>query len=372
MNKVYLVTASINELTNLSMFKGNLQRHEVKIVVVDEGDEAIRRRNMELLSGLEHEFYGPKERKEWFRQRFGNDYEHYLSVIPERCHAETSFGFLIAWEEDGDVIIELDDDVFPVAGYDLVEGHLDNLLSGDGVSVASRNHWYNTLENLVLKGASQQLFPRGHPYNPDTRLVDFVWTEHGGDCVLNMSLWKGHPDLDALTILYHGSLNGRCAVRGTSLKRKKVVVGDRTYFAVCSMNTAFKSEVIPAFYQLYMKHLGIDRFDDVWSGILLKKITDCLGDMVCLGAPLIYHDKRPRNTFRDLKAELEGMMINETLWKIIDSAELNCDDYYSCYRELTDSVQKSLHKFGEKNHTDFMKHQIEKIKLWLNVVDRLK
>jgi len=372
MNKVYVVTASINELTNLSMFKDSLQRHEVKIVVADEGDEIIRKRNRKLLSVLEHEFYGPKERKEWFKQRFGSNYEHYPSVIPERCHAETSFGFLVAWEESADVIIEIDDDVFPATGSDLVKEHLDNLLKDDGVSVVSRNHWYNTLNNLALEDASQPLFPRGHPYTPESRREDYTWTKRGGTCVLNMSLWAGHPDLDALTILYHGSLNGRCAVRGTSLKKRKVVVGDGTYFAVCSMNTSFKTMVAPAFYQLFMKHLGIDRFDDIWSGIFLKKIADHLNHKVCLGAPLVYHDKRSRSTYKDLKAELEGMIINETLWKIVDSTELNCDDYHSCYEELANSIQRSLPTFSEKTHADFMKHQVDKMRLWLEVVDKLE
>jgi hypothetical protein len=368
---IYAITAAINELTNFSMFKDSLQKHEVKIVVVDEGDEAVRRRNRKLLSGLEYKFYGPKEREEWFRQRFGTDYEGYLSVIPQRCHAETSFGFLVAWEENGDTIIELDDDVLPVTGYDLVAEHSSNLISNNGVSVACRNHWYNTLDSLSLEGASQSLFPRGHPYDPDTRLCEYIWTENGGDCVLNMGLWMGHPDLDALTILYHSGLNGRCSVKGTNLKRRKVVVRDRTYFALCSMNTAFKRIVIPAFYQLYMKHLGIDRFDDIWSGIFLKKIADHLNDKICVGIPLIYHDKRPRSIFKDLKAELEGMAINEILWRIVDSVDLNCGDYHSCYEELANSIQKRLGEFGEKVHRDFTAHQIEKMKLWLKVVDRI-
>jgi len=35
-----------------------------------------------------------------------------MSVISERCHAETSFGFLITYEEEADVTIEMDDDFF--------------------------------------------------------------------------------------------------------------------------------------------------------------------------------------------------------------------------------------------------------------------
>jgi len=340
--KVFIITASINELLNIALFRSQSKAFEQsKIIIIDEGDASIRRRNHELLSNVDANFYGPRERKEWFRQRFGSAYEKYLSAIPERCHAETSFGFLVAYEEKADVIIELNDDVFPVSNYDLVKSHLHNLLINEGVKVSSRCKWYNTIENLVLNGEFSQVFPRGHPYSPEVRLEDYTWEDNCGKCVLNMGLWTGHPDLDGLTILHYGGLNGKCNIKGKTLKREKVVVSKGTYFAVCSMNTAFLRKCIPAFYQLYMNVFGIDRFDDIWSGIFLKKIADHLGDSICLGKPLVYHDKRPRNIFKDLKSELEGMAINEVLWRIVDSLELNGKDYYTCYQELADDLERA-------------------------------
>ena len=50
-----------------------------------------------------------RERREWFKGRFGSAFRRYEGIIPERCHAETSFGFLVAYEEDADVVLELDD-----------------------------------------------------------------------------------------------------------------------------------------------------------------------------------------------------------------------------------------------------------------------
>ncbi len=345
--KVYIIVASINELLNIALFCDkckSFEQNEVKIVVVDEGDALIRSKNRELLSKVNVNFYGPSEREEWFRQRFNSSYERFLSVIPERCHAETSFGFLVAYEEEADVIIELDDDVFPVDNYDLIQSHLHNLTSNEGIRVTSKHKWYNTMENLFLN-TDYKIFPRGHPYSPEARTENYAWEDCGGACVLNMGLWTGHPDLDALTILYHGGLDGKCNINSKALKREKVVVGEGTYFAVCSMNTSFVSKIIPAFYQLYMKSMGVDRFDDIWSGIFLKKIADHLGERVCLGKPLVYHDKRPRSVFKDLRSELEGIVMNETLWKIVDSSELDGKDYYTCYQALTDSLKRNLSKY---------------------------
>jgi hypothetical protein len=372
--KIHIVIASVNDLLNIAGFKEQLIKNanKIKIIVVDEGDEKIRGKNRQILQGLQYEFYGPNERRSWFSARFGSNYEKYLTVIPERCHAETSFGFLIAYEEGADVIIEVDDDVYPVNGYNLLQDHISNLFSSDGVTTISKNKWYNTLENLMFKESGTLIFPRGHPYSPQTRLMNYIWTNNGGMCVLNMGLWSGHPDLDALTILYHDGLNGRCNIKSVSLKRRKVIIGRGTYFAICSMNTAFRRDIIPAFYQLYMKYFGIDRFDDIWSGIFLKKIADHLNDKVCIGAPLVYHDKKPRSVFKDLKAELEGIIINESLWEIIDKIELSEKDYYGCYSELADGIKKNLGKINEKLHKDFLDLQAEKMKIWLKVIDKIK
>jgi hypothetical protein len=138
------------------------------------------------------------------------------------------------------------------------------------------------------------------------------------------------------------------------------------------MNMAFRTEIVPSFYQLFMKEFGIDRFDDIWSGIFLKKIADHLGDRVSLGAPIVVHNKRPRNIFKDLRSELEGIVINEDLWRIVDSLDLNGTNYHDCYASLIDSLAIRLDQFREKLHRDFMKLQLKKMRLWLDVVDKIR
>jgi len=347
-----------------------LLQHNVTLIVVDEGDLTLRKRNDSILTGLKHEYYGPSERERWFKERFGGSCQKYLEVIPKKCHAETSFGFLVAYEENPDVIIELDDDVLPVRESKLVDWHLENLFNDAGVTVNSRGEWYNTIENLELKTASRP-FPRGHPYLKEARSTNYNWVNNGGKCVLNMGLWTGNLDLDALTILYNSGINGRLLIEANQCKRSKVIVEEGTYFAVCSMNTAFLSKIIPAFYQLYMNFMTIDRFDDIWSGIFLKKITDHLGDKVCLGHPIVYHNKRPRNVFGDLRKELEGLIVNEVLWRIVNEIELDGNSYWDCYRSLIDGLKNTLDQFKEDTHRKFIQAQVEKMEIWLEIVDEL-
>jgi len=49
--KVYLIIASINELLNMAQFRNQLTEtdHEIKVVIIEEGEETLRSKNKHLL-----------------------------------------------------------------------------------------------------------------------------------------------------------------------------------------------------------------------------------------------------------------------------------------------------------------------------------
>ncbi len=363
--EIYVVCPSIGTLEGLTaILRGS--RREAEVLVIDEGDEGLRRRNRELLEGLSVRFFGPRERAEWFRARFGDD--RYRAVIPERCHAENSFGLLVAYEEGADVIVELDDDVHP-AGWDVLDWHVRNL-GGGGAWLVEGASWYNTLENLVLD-PPVEAYPRGHPYDPSCRTGGYSWRwVEVGRCAFNMGQWLEVPDLDAVTTLYHGGLRGVSRLRSVGMKRSRVVVGEGVFFAACSMNASLRAEAVPAFYQLYMNYMGLDRFDDIWSGVLLKRVCDALGERVCLGAPLVRHLRTPRDVFRDLRRELEGLAINEWLWRAVAGVEVEGSSYYDAYRSLVEGLSRRVGEL-EGRARRIMEVQLEKMALWLELIDKL-
>lgn len=375
--KLYVVTASIRKLDNLKLLLQKFNNEEPKksnidVIVVDEIDNPIRKYNRRIMSAFDNtRFFGKKERAEWLKSRFGVAFKKYENVIPERCHAETSFGFIVAYEEGADVVIELDDDVAINESHDIGQ-HLFNLVSNNGATVFAKTKWYNTMENLILN-RKEQVFPRGHPYDSKCRQEEYQWVGSSSTSVLNMGLWAGEPDLDALTLIYHGGLDGSCHLKGIGLKREKVIVGKGTYFAVCSMNTSFLSKIIPAFYQLYMNQLGIDRFDDIWSGIFLKKIADYMHDNVSIGAPVLTHKKVPRDSFSDLRKEMEGLDLNERLWRVVDGMSLSGNSYFDAYVSLTQSLSIAIPSLCKsKTQQDFLEMQVEKMQMWASLLDSLR
>ncbi|HKL30674.1 MAG TPA: hypothetical protein VJ898_15580, partial [Natrialbaceae archaeon] len=177
---------------------------------------------------------------------------------------------------------------------------------------------------LYQNADEHDLYPRGYPYGAmdetvETRTADV----EQGQVVASQGLWTNVPDLDAVRILMDGDLQGQAETRTTADDFERDFVAEPgNYLTVCSMNLAFRRKVVPAFYQLPMddNRWEIGRFDDIWSGVFLKRAADLLGKHVHNGSPLCRHDKAPRSTFGDLTNEAPGLELNEHLWRIVDEA----------------------------------------------------
>ncbi|SFB82714.1 Reversibly glycosylated polypeptide [Halobiforma haloterrestris] len=298
----------------------DLSRLHVVLVTEDfcETDEMERMLEEEDVSG---EVFDGSRREEWYAEHGVEEYEH---VVPAASHAETSFGLLYMWANDEfEYGFFIDDDTLPNPEEDFFGTHMENLaFEGEIESVSSDENWVNVLyQNADEHG----LYPRGYPYSAMDETVETGTTEiEGGQVVASQGLWTNVPDLDAVRILMDGDLEGQAQTRTTADDFGEDFVAERgNYLTVCSMNLAFRREVIPAFYQLPMddNEWNVGRFDDIWSGVFLKRACDVLGKRIYNGAPLCEHNKAPRSTFDDLNNEVPGLELNEHLWRIIDSVE---------------------------------------------------
>jgi reversibly glycosylated polypeptide len=213
-------------------------------------------------------------------------------IIPMRSGASRSFPMYLAWKAGCDYIITLDDDCYPPpdGARAFVEAHL---------AAFSRDRWFRTI-------AGDE--PRGVPYERLGRLT----------VALNHGLWSDVPDLDGPT-----SLVRMREPRAAVLPRGHDVVPPGMAFPLCAMNVCYHRSVIPAAYNLLMglDAVGLDRFDDIWSGLFLKRILDYMGWYATSGEPFIRHMKRS-NRFTNLRREALGIEIHEQFWDYVLDAPL--------------------------------------------------
>ncbi|ESP89805.1 hypothetical protein [Candidatus Halobonum tyrrellensis] len=311
-------------------------------------------------AGVAGAVFDASARRRWFDAHGLSAYDH---LVPAASHAQTSFGLLYLWaNERFEYGVFLDDDTRPHPGTDFFGTHLSNLHhDGPVETVRTDSSWVN-----VLYQTDDDLYPRGYPYGAMDETVETT-TERVDSVVASQGLWTNVPDLDAVRILMDGDLRGQSRTRTDADDfGRDFVAAEGEYLTVCSMNLAFRREVVPAFYQLPMddNEWDVGRFDDIWSGVFLKRACDVLGKRVYTGAPLCRHDKAPRSTFDDLTNEVAGLELNEHLWEVVDDTAGDADSFREAFAAMADTLAEG--EFDELNNGGFLNHCGEYMRDWLD------
>ncbi|MGD0523196.1 MAG: hypothetical protein ABSA43_01415 [Candidatus Microgenomates bacterium] len=211
------------------------------------------------------------------------------------------FAYVAKTLKDCEIIITLDDDVTPVG--DTIQDHIEALAKRVPVS------WLST--------ASE--YTRGFPYA--------VRSE--AEVVLSHGIWEGSGDWDAPTQLVMGEK------RPTTFYKGPIPKG--IYYPMCSMNLAFKRKVLPYIFHAPWA-LDINRFDDIFAGIVSKREIDKHGWAAVTGYATVNHDKAS-DPFKNLKNEAPGIELNETFWQG-DETHPYFKDYRKKYKLWQEFIEK--------------------------------
>lgn len=212
---------------------------------------------------------------------------------------------LEAWKNpDVEWLVHLDDDVLPDRGRWPTE-------------LRTPHNWLARWQTV----STELRFPtRGMPYaiRAQERLPKLV---HG--------VWCGMPDLDAINQL---------AWMGDPIPRfdgKSIPMQHGRYFPMSSMAVAIHRDLFPASYFLWMgKDLPLNKYGDIWCGVILKRICDHFGWLVTSGAPVVYHE-RASNVWENLRQECKCIEENEHWWEDVEAVDLHlCTTVAQCYRQI--------------------------------------
>ena len=372
---ICVVVPTIREYDCVRAYVQNAREHGFDtdrltfVLVTEDFCETDQMREMLADLGVDGEVFDGSRRESWYSEQ---DIEAYSHVVPAASHAETSFGLLYMWAHPQfEYGVFVDDDTLP-GEEDFFGRHLANLgYEGRVESVASDERWVNVLYQAAEEHG---LYPRGYPYSAMDETVETETTRvERGEVVASQGLWTNVPDLDAVRILMDGDLDGQAQTRTEADQfERDFVVAPGNYLTVCSMNLAFRREVIPAFYQLPMddNEWSVGRFDDIWSGVFLKRACDLLGGQIYSGRPLCAHNKAPRSTFDDLHNEVAGLELNEHIWRLVDDAGTNADSYEAAYRAMADALLGA--NADAYRNGGFLHHVGECMHDWLDCLTQLE
>jgi len=260
-------------------------------------------------------------------------------IIPRGSGASRSFPMFLSWQHGCEYILTLDDDCYPI-------DHEAVTFLNTHLAAFHHDRWFHTISGIE---------PRGVPYGNRGHLP----------VLLNHGLWTGVPDLDAPRSLA-ASRNGTKVI----LRADREVIPPGMWFTLCAMNVCYCRNVIPAAYNLLMglDTIGFDRFDDIWSGLLIKRIADHLGFYVTNGVPFVHHTKAS-DPFKNLQKEAAGLEIHEYFWRYMASAPLRTEATISdCYRSLAAWICKfPIKEVRMKKYTEYFSKLSEAMLCWLRL-----
>lgn len=212
------------------------------------------------------------------------------SIISLKSSAIRNFGTLLALDDEIDMVWHLDDDCLPLTGTEL-QDHWDSL-------------HYETDMQAYFSSDAQDRHIRGLPYQRKTRSIVPV---------LNHGTWAENADYDAIHQLSNPY----------KFEPYDDILAIGEYQPICGMNVAFKPEIAAAIYFAPTgDYATYDRIDDIWMGVVAKRILDTKRLYIKTGYPQIKHS-RASDPFKNLIKEAESMEINEYFWQYIDAIELD-------------------------------------------------
>lgn len=252
-----------------------------------------------------------------------NNFLKNLGFVPEWLPYDSdnrrNVGYLMALDCDSEVIISLDDDNYPM------ESLRDHLIVGDEISwpaLFSDTQWINICD-LLQMNKDHKVYPRGFPYYKRHQSYGVDIRFGTGRVGLNLGLWVGDPDFDALTWL-------SVPTKSTSFKGNSFLLGRQMWTPINSQNTAVHRDVMSSYYQIRMG-VGIGRFDDIFGGYFCQKCIKHIGDRIRIGTPIVNHKRNKHNYLKDLQGEMKGILIMEELLPWLEEVKLIGNTYAETY-----------------------------------------
>jgi len=144
-----------------------------------------------------------------------------------------------------------------------------------------------------------------------------------------MGLWRGTPDLDAITTLAGAADAGLTTSREPETR---VMVAPPAVSDVRDEPRLPAGRRLPHVLRSHGPRPAVRALDDIWCGLLAQRICRHLGYSIVAGRPHVDH-RRASDPLRNLVKEAPGVEVNERLWETLSDLRFTGATPLDCMSE---------------------------------------
>lgn len=292
------------------------------------------------------------------------------ALIPYNSDNRRNIGFLMALEQECEILISVDDDNLPRPAQPFFGEHavVDTYVEME--EVTSSNGWFNICELLGIE--PPRVYARGFPYRHRHQRPELTFRMAEAAVHINAGLWLGNPDVDAVTAL-------AIPARAVSYDSRSLLLSGNTWSPINTQNTAIAAVAIPAFYFARMGYpavgMPIDRYGDIFSGYFAQACVRHLGYRVRVGTPATDHVRNSHNYLKDLTYELGCIWMLEDITEWLREARLQGSSYSEAYLCLAEMIEDAVERFSGPVWDDLARGYIHYLaycmRAWLKAVNAI-
>jgi hypothetical protein len=246
----------------------------------------------------------------------------FADACPTQHYARKNIGYLLAMRDGADLIVETDDDNFPMEGFwapRTRELH---------AALVSQPGWCNVYGHFSDTG----IWPRGLPLE---RIKDPV-TDFGtlpmvlADCPIQQGLADANPDVDAIYRLLR-------PLPIDFIPGRTLVLEPGVWCPFNSQNTTWWRD---AFALLYLPATCSFRMTDIWRSFVAQRIAWENGWRIAFHSSTVYQERNEHDLMRDFADEVSGYLNNARIGNTLDDLVLErgvktiADNLRTCYQAL--------------------------------------
>lgn len=258
--------------------------------------------------------------------------------IPKRTDAIRSHAIAEAARAGCTHILSLDDDVAPALteSGETVDPFAAYAEVFDAGAVVSP--WFS-VGALTDTGLQMRGFPHAEA------VPRRVAVQYGG--------WTGVPDLDGLT-------QQRAPWNGAAFSPEIIPVPVGSALTCCAMNFAFPAWFAVCSWQLPVLAGRYDRWCDIWSGMIQKRVADACGFAVVVNGRASVHHTRASDVEANIRKEAPGYPMHEGLWEALDVVRPDTCDHVTAWRLVVAAMARHVTEKGDREWADRLLADSEK------------